>query len=198
MDLGLDEQQEMLKNFARDFLEKECPESLVREMEEDEKGYSPRAVAEDGASRAGWGSSSPSSYGGTGMNVCELVVLLEEFGRALVPGPFISTVVLGGVPIMEAGTEEQKQQFLPKIASGELIMTMALTEPSAKWTADGVALEAKKDGGGYMLNGTKLFVPDAHVSDYMVVVGAHRRVRARTGSRSSSSTLSRPGSSSSG
>src|SRR5438093_1377908 len=169
MDLGLDEQQEMLKNFARDFLEKECPESLVREMEEDEKGYSPELWQK--MAQQGWmGLIIPEEYNGTGMNVCELVALLEEFGRALVPGPFISTVVLGGVPIMEAGTEEQKQQFLPKIASGEMIMTMALTEPSAKWTADGVQLEAKKDGNDYVLNGTKLFVPDAHVSDRMIVV----------------------------
>jgi alkylation response protein AidB-like acyl-CoA dehydrogenase len=173
MDLGLDEQQEMLKNFARDFLEKECPESLVREMEEDEKGYSPELWKKMAAQ--GWmGLIIPESYGGTGMNICELTVLLEEFGRALVPGPFISTVVLGGVPIMEAGTDAQKNEFLPKIASGDLIMTMALTEPSAKWTADGVQLEARKDGGDYVLNGTKLFVPDAHVSDYMVVA-------ARTG-----------------
>src|SRR3990172_3170413 len=173
MDLGLDEQQELLKNFARDFLEKECPESVVREMEEDEKGYSPdlwRKMAQQG-----WmGLIIPEKYGGTGMNLCELVVLLEEFGRALVPGPFISTVVLGGVPVMEAGTEQKKDWVLPKIASGELIMTMALTEPSAKWSADGVTLAAKKDGGDYVLNGTKLFVPDAHVSDYMIVV-------ARTG-----------------
>jgi len=173
MDLGLDEQQEMLKNFARDFLEKECPEQLVRAMEEDEKGYSPELWQK--MAQQGWmGLIIPENYGGTGMNVCELVVLVEEFGRALVPGPFISTVVLGGVPIMEAGTEEQRQQFLPKIASGELIMTLALTEPSAKWTADGVQLEAKKDGSDYVLNGTKLFVQDAHVSDYMVVA-------ARTG-----------------
>ncbi len=173
MDLGLDEQQEMLKNFARDFLEKECPESLVREMEEDEQGYSPdlwKKMADQG-----WmGLIIPEDQGGAGMTLCELVVLLEEFGRALVPGPFISTVVLGAVPIMEAGTDEQKAQYLPKIAAGETIMTMALTEPSAKWTADGVTLEAKKDGGDYVLNGTKLFVPDAHVTDYMVVV-------ARTG-----------------
>src|SRR2546425_4077455 len=169
MDLGLDEQQEMLKNFARDFLEKECPESLVREMEEDEKGYSPELWRK--MAQQGWmGLIIPEEYGGTGMNLCELVVLLEEFGRALVPGPFISTVVLGGVPIMEAGTAEQKQQFLPKMAAGELIMTMAMTEPSAKWTADGVTLEAKKQGSDYVLNGTKLFVPDAHVTDYMVVV----------------------------
>jgi alkylation response protein AidB-like acyl-CoA dehydrogenase len=173
MDLGLDEQQEMLKNFARDFLEKECPEQLVRAMEEDEKGYSPELWQK--MAQQGWmGLIIPDNYNGTGMNICELVVLLEEFGRALVPGPFISTVVLGGVPIMEAGTEEQKQQFLPKIASGDLIMTLALTEPSAKWTADGVQLEAKKDGSDYVLNGTKLFVQDAHVTDYMVVA-------ARTG-----------------
>jgi alkylation response protein AidB-like acyl-CoA dehydrogenase len=173
MDLGLDEQQEMLRNFARDFLEKECPEQLVRQMEEDEKGYSPELWQK--MAQQGWmGLIIPEEYGGTGMNICELVVLLEEFGRALVPGPFIPTVVLGGVPIMEAGTEEQKKQYLPKIASGELIMTMALTEPSAKWTADGVTLEAKKDGGDYVLNGTKLFVQDAHVTDMMVVV-------ARTG-----------------
>jgi len=70
---------------------------------------------------------------------------------------------------MEAGTEEQKHQFLPKIASGEIIMTLALTEPSAKWTADGVQLEAKKDGSDYVLTGTKLFVQDAHVTDYMIV-----------------------------
>ena len=168
MDLGLDEQQEMLKNFARDFLEKECPEQLVRAMEEDEKGYSPELWQK--MAQQGWmGLIIPENYNGTGMNICELVVLLEEFGRALVPGPFISTVVLGGVPIMEAGTEEQKKQFLPRIASGEIIMTLALTEPSAKWTVDGVQLEAKKEGNDYVLNGTKLFVPDAHVSDDMIV-----------------------------
>lgn len=173
MDLGLDEQQEMLKNFARDFLEKECPESLVRQMEEDERGYSPELWQK--MAQQGWmGLIIPEQYGGAGMGLCELVVLLEEFGRSLVPGPFISTVVLGAVPVMEAGTEQQKSWVLPKIAAGELIMTMALTEPSAKWTADGVSLEARKEGGEYVLNGTKLFVPDAHVSDRMIVV-------ARTG-----------------
>jgi alkylation response protein AidB-like acyl-CoA dehydrogenase len=175
MDLGLDEQQEMLKNFARDFLEKECPESLVRQMEEDEKGYSPELWSK--MAEQGWmGLVIPENYGGTGMTICELVVLLEEFGRALVPGPFISTVVLGATPIIEAGTDAQKQEFLPKIADGKLILTLALTEPSAKWSADGVTLEAKKDGDNYVLNGTKLFVPDAHVTDYMVVV-------ARTGGK---------------
>ena len=90
MDLGLSEEQELLKNAARDFLEKECPETLVREMEEDEKGYSPdlwKKMAEQG-----WqGLLIPDSYGGAGFGYLDLIILIEEFGRALVPGPFIST-----------------------------------------------------------------------------------------------------------
>ncbi len=169
MDLGLDEQQDLLKNFARDFLEKECPEAVVREMEEDEKGYSPELWGK--MAEQGWmGLIIPEEHGGVGWGLCELTVLLEEFGRALAPGPYISTVVLGGVPILEGGSDEQQQQLLPKIAAGEVIMTLALTEPSAKWDADGVQLEAKKEGNDYVLNGVKLFVPDAHVTDQMIVV----------------------------
>jgi len=168
MDLGLSEEQQLLKNAARDFLEKECPDTFVREMEEDERGYTPEFWQMMAAQ--GWqGIVIPEQYGGTGMTFTDLIVLLEEFGRALVPGPFISTVVLGAMPILEVGTEEQKQEFLPKIAAGELTLTLALTEPSAKWDADGVAMPAKAEGDSFVLSGTKLFVPDAHVSDYMVV-----------------------------
>lgn len=169
MDLGLSEEQEMLKNFARDFLEKECPEKYVRDMEEDERGYSPevwRKMADQG-----WqGLIIPEQYGGAGLGFLDLVVLLEEFGRALVPGPFISTVVLGAIPILEAGSEEQKRDLLGRIASGDLIMTLAFTEPSARFDADGVETTAAREGDGYVLNGTKLFVPDANVADSMIVV----------------------------
>jgi alkylation response protein AidB-like acyl-CoA dehydrogenase len=168
MDLGLSEEQQLLKNAARDFLEKECPEAFVREMEENERGYTPEFWQKMAAQ--GWqGIVIPERYGGIGMTFTDLIVLLEEFGRALVPGPFISTVVLGAMPILEAGTEEQKKEFLPKIAAGKLTLTLALTEPSAKWDADGVAMPAKAEGDSFVLSGTKLFVPDAHVSDYMVV-----------------------------
>jgi alkylation response protein AidB-like acyl-CoA dehydrogenase len=168
MDLGLSEEQQLLKNAARDFLEKECPEALVRQMEEDERGYTPEFWQMMAAQ--GWlGIIIPEQYGGVGMTFTDLIVLLEEFGRALVPGPFISTVVLGATPILEAGTEEQKQELLPKIAAGELIMTLALTEPSARWDASGVAMPAKADGDSFVLSGTKLFAPDANVSDYMLV-----------------------------
>jgi alkylation response protein AidB-like acyl-CoA dehydrogenase len=168
MDLGLSEEQEMLKNFARDFLEKECPEKLVRDMEEDEKGYSPELWQK--MAEQGWqGLIIPPEYGGSGMTFVDLIILVEEFGRALVPGPFIPTVIGGAIPILEMGSEEQKKEFLPKLAAGQMIMTLAVTEPTARFDAEGVELEAKAEGDPFVLNGTKLFVRDSHVSDYMVV-----------------------------
>ena len=172
MDLGLSEEQELLKNAARDFLEKECPESYVRAMEEDERGYSPevwRKMAE-----LGWqGLMIPEEYGGVGFGFLDLVVLIEEFGRALVPGPFLPTMV-AATAVLEGGPEEQKPEVLGAVAAGERIMTLAFTEPSARFDAEGVQLTATKDGGDYVLNGVKLFISDAHVADQMVVV-------ARTG-----------------
>ncbi|MDE3094375.1 MAG: acyl-CoA/acyl-ACP dehydrogenase [Chloroflexota bacterium] len=170
MDLGLSEEQELLKNAARDFLEKECPETLVREMEEDEKGYSPelwKKMAEQG-----WqGLLIPDQYGGAGFGFLDLIILIEEFGRALVPGPFISTQVGGVLPLLEGGTEQQKKYALPRIASGDAIWTLAYTEPSARFDTEGVALEVKEDGSDLVLNGTKLFIRDANVADYFTVVG---------------------------
>jgi alkylation response protein AidB-like acyl-CoA dehydrogenase len=169
VDLGLTEEQEMLKNFARDFLEKECPEKVVRDMEEDEKGYPPELWQK--MAEQGWqGLVIPPDYGGSGMTFLDLIILLEEFGRAIVPGPFIPTVIGGAIPIVEMGSDEQKKAFLPKIAAGQMIMTLALTEPSARFDAEGVELAAKAEGDSFVLNGTKLFVRDSHVSDYMVVV----------------------------
>ena len=169
VDFGLNEEQEMLKKTARSFLEKECPVSLVRDMEEDEKGYSPelwRKMAE-----LGWlGLVFPEQYGGGGGNFLDLTVLLEEMGRSLVPGPFVPTVVLGGLPILAAGTEEQKQDFLPGIVRGEAILTMALTEPSASYSSQGIEVGAIADNGDYIINGTKLFVPDAHIARHLLSV----------------------------
>jgi len=169
VDFSLNEEQEMLKTTARDFLEKECPVSLVRDMEEDEKGYSPelwRKMAE-----LGWlGLVFPEEYGGGGGDFLDLTVLLGEMGRSLVPGPFVSTVVLCGLPILAAGTEEQKHDFLPGIAEGGTILTMALTEPSACYSAQSIEAGASLDNGDYLITGTKLFVPDAHVAQHLLCV----------------------------
>jgi alkylation response protein AidB-like acyl-CoA dehydrogenase len=172
MDLGLTEEQQMLREFARDFLEKECTEAYVRDMEEDATGYLPevwRKMAEQG-----WmGLMVPEQYGGAGMGFLDLMVLIEEFGRAIVPGPFITSSV-STIALLEAASDAQKQALLPGIASGDKIWTLAHTEPSARFDAEGVQLTATRDGDVYVLNGTKLFIKDSHVADHMVVV-------ARTG-----------------
>tara|TARA_Y100000996_G_scaffold377443_1_gene329497 strand:- start:4648 stop:5772 length:1125 start_codon:yes stop_codon:yes gene_type:complete len=173
MDLGLNEIQQMLKTSAKEFLDSECPDTYVREMEEDSKGYTDeiwQKIAEQG-----WiGLIIPEEYGGAGLEFQDLIILLEEMGRYMLPGPYFTTVVLGGMTLMKSATEEQKKEYLPRIAEGQIIVTLALTEPDASWDASGVQLEATDTTNGYVLNGTKLFVPYANVSEYLIVA-------ARTG-----------------
>jgi len=169
MDFALSEEQEMLRKMSRDFLQNECPKSLVREMEEDEKGYSPELWKK--MAELGWmGLVFPEEYGGEGLDFLDLTVLIEELGRALVPGPYLSTVVYCGLPILAAGTDEQKREFLPKIAKGDLMLSLALTEPSATWDAAGVTVKAKPEGDDFVISGTKLFISDAHVADCLLCV----------------------------
>jgi len=166
MDLGLSEEQELLKNSAREFLEKECPEEHVRAMEEDEKGYSPdlwKKMAD-----LGWqGLMIPENYGGAGFSFLDLCVLVEETGRALLPGPFIPNQIAASI-ILAAGNDEQKAKYLPKLADGSAIFTYAFTEPSGRWDAEGVQMAATAAGSDIVINGTKLFVPDANVADYIL------------------------------
>ena len=174
MDLGLNEAQQMLKNSAQEFLEAECPDTYVREMEEDENGYTSEMWQK--LAEQGWlGLIIPEKYGGVELEFQDLAILLEEMGRYMLPGPYFSNVVLGGMSIMDSGTEEQKQEYLPRLAEGQIIVTLALNEPSGRWDAEGKQLSATENGDDYTLSGTKLFVPNAHVSDYIVVA-------ARTGS----------------
>lgn len=167
MDLDLSEEQEMLRNMARDFLEQECPKTLVREMEQDKKGYSPELWAR--TAELGWmGLPFPQEYGGMGGDFVDLIILLGEMGRALMPGPFIATVVSSGLPILHHGADEQKGEFLPKITSGELIMSLALTESSVRFDESGIQVKADDEFTNYSISGTKLFVSYAHVADWMV------------------------------
>ncbi len=168
MDLELNETQQMLRNSAREFLSRESPLSLVRAMEEDEKGYTTQLWQQ--MVELGWtGVALPESYGGDGGNFLDLAVLLEEMGRALTPGPFFSTVVLGALTLLDSGSNAQKQDLLPKVTRGQILMTLALTEVSASYEPWGVQMEAVREGDDFILSGTKLFVPDAHVSDVMIV-----------------------------
>ena len=169
MDLALSEEQEMIRRMARELLEQECPKTLVREMEEDEKGFSPdlwKSFADVGF----LGFPFPEKYGGTDSSFLDLTVLIEEMGRAMVPGPYFYTVALCGMAINQFGTEAQKEEYLPRIAQGEAIFTLALTEASGRWSADGIEVKASAEDGDFVIDGVKLFVPDAHVADYLLVV----------------------------
>ena len=175
MDFALSEEQEMLKKSARDFLSAECPKSLIRKIEEDELGYSPELWKK--MAGLGWmGLALPEKYGGAGLSLLDLAVLFEEFGRAAVPGPMFCTTALGALPILDWGTEEQKKTFLPKAAAGELLLTMALAEPEVNEDPMFIATRAMTKDDGFLIHGTKLFVPYAHIADYLLVVARTKGV----------------------
>lgn len=169
MDFALSEEQEMLRKTARDFLSMECPKSLLREIEASDLGYSPelwRKMAE-----LGWmGLIVPEEYGGMGLNLLYLAVLFEEFGRAATPGPMFATTALGALPVIEFGTDLQKEALLTGIASGELIVTAAISEPEVNEDPRFVGTHAFPQGDRFAITGTKLFIPYAHIASYLLVV----------------------------
>jgi alkylation response protein AidB-like acyl-CoA dehydrogenase len=170
MKLTLTEEQEMLRKTARDFLTDKCSKKFVKQMEGSETGYS-RELWQEMAELGWMGLAFPEKYGGGDMSFLDLAVLLEEMGRACLPGPFFSAVVLGGLSILDVGNEEQKQEYLPKLVRGEEIFTLALTEPGYhNYDASSVTVEAIHDDSNYIISGTKLFVPDAHIADYLLCV----------------------------
>src|SRR5947209_8299341 len=146
MDFAFSEEQEMLRRSAREFLAKECGPKLVRKLMESPQAYDPalwNKMAELGWTALGI----PDSYGGVG-TFLDLVVVLEEAGRALLPGPFFATMGLALPALIEAGTEAQKKDVLGAIAQGSARATLAFTEPAGRWDASGIALTAKQAGGG--------------------------------------------------
>jgi alkylation response protein AidB-like acyl-CoA dehydrogenase len=172
MDFAFSEEQEMLRRSARDFLAKECPPKLVRKLMDGPDAYDPALWKK--MAGLGWTSLGiPESHGGAG-GFLDLIVVLEECGRALLPGPFFATMGLAVPALIEAGSEAQKKEALGAIAEGKARATLAFTEPSGRWDAAGVTLAAKPVGGGWQLDGVKLFVPDADSADYTVVAARTR------------------------
>jgi alkylation response protein AidB-like acyl-CoA dehydrogenase len=173
MNFGFNEEQELLRNTARKFFENECGSDTVRRLMETPEGISAelwKKLAEQG-----WlGLIYPEQYDGTGLGLVDLVVLMEEMGRAVAPGPYFSTVLLGGLAILEAGGEGQKKEWLPRIAAGDKRVALAWMEPSAQLGPAGVTLTAVKRGETFTLSGTKLFVHDAHTADALVVAARTR------------------------
>src|SRR5438552_4234969 len=173
MDIGFSEEQEMLRETARKFLDDECSTQFVRKLMATEAAVTAEFWAQLAAN--GWlGITYPEEMGGSGLGLLDLVVLMEEIGRAVMPGPYPATVLLGGAAIAAAGSPAQRQEWLPRIAAGEAKATLAATEPNARWDAAGITLVARETRGGFALSGTKMFVPDAHLADVLVVAARSR------------------------
>lgn len=168
MDLRFTEEQEMLRKAVRDFLSTECPKEKVRELVKSEFGYSPDIWHE--IANLGWlGLTIPEKYGGNEMSFLHLALLIEEMGRNIYPSPFLPTV-MSTLPIIEEGTEEQRENILPRIAIGDLIVTMAIWEESGTFDTAEINTTAALLGNEYWINGIKLFVEMGHVADYFIVV----------------------------
>lgn len=168
MDVRFTEEQERLRESVRAFLAQECPLTRVREWMERDCGGDEK-LWEQMAELGWWGLVLPQEYGGSGLGPLELVVMLEEMGKVLIPGRFFSTVVLAGLAIEMGGSPAQKQRFLPQIAEGRLCASLAQLEANGRWGAEGVRLPATPTPGGFRLDGTKLFVQDADSAQLLVV-----------------------------
>ena len=171
MNFAFSEEQEELRKSVRRFLEDKSTESEVRRLMETTEGYD-KAVWDQMANQLGLqGLAIPEEYGGSGFSYVELIVVLEEMGRALLCAPYFSTVALAANTLLHSGDDAAKKEHLPGIASGETIATLAFTEDSGRWDEGAITLTASKSGGGYTLDGQKMFVIDGHTADLILVAG---------------------------
>ncbi len=165
MQFGLSESQEILKDNARKFFAGECPINQVRKLAETGSAYDADLWSKM-AAQGFTGIIFPEQYGGMGMSVVDLILLMEEAGRALVPGPFFATVALAATVIDAVATDAQKKKYLAPICSGEARSTLAEIEAGAGWGTRSGEKMAAVNG---RLTGEKLFVPDAAAADFLVV-----------------------------
>ena len=169
MSFVLSEEQQELRDVVRHFLEAKSPERAVREQMDTERGYD-EAVWQQMAGQLGLqGLIIPEEYGGSGFTAVELAVVLEEMGRALLCAPYFATVVLAANTVLQSGDAAAKQAYLPGIAAGTTVATLAFSEPSGRWDAEGIQARADLGPDGWRITGTKSFVLDGHVADLILV-----------------------------
>jgi alkylation response protein AidB-like acyl-CoA dehydrogenase len=179
MDFAFTEEQEMLRKMARDFLAAECPRDTVRKLIKDEKGFTPELWAK--MTELGWpGLIIPEQYGGVGGSFMDIVALVEEMGRGALVGPFFSSLV-GTLAVLEMASDQQKADLLPKIASGKLVLTTAFSEPGVGYELDAIQCQATAEGDDWVINGTKLFVENAHLADLILVAAKTKHATKQEG-----------------
>jgi len=170
VDFDFDEDQQELRRTVRRFLEHSSSEADVRRLMATELGYD-RAVWDRMATELGLhGLAVPEEYGGAGFSFTELGVVLEEMGRALLCAPFFASVVLAAELLKAIDDEQARKDYLPGIASGDTIATVALTEDDGGWAPSSVTVRAVRDGGTWRLTGTKTYVPDGLSAGLILVV----------------------------
>ena len=158
----------MLREAAKRFLADNCSTKFVRQMMADttahEAGFWQKLVGQ------GWpGLLIPEQYVRANGTYLDMTVIVEEMGKAIIPGPFFAAALLGAPAFIEGGSDAQKSEFLPKMAEGKFIATVAIAEAPGRFDAGGIELKAAKKGSGYTISGEKFFVPDAHVADAILV-----------------------------
>ena len=173
MDLDFTEEHEMLREMVRGVCAEYSPLEVVRALEDDEKGY-PDELWKQLVELGIVGILVPETYGGQGQSLLEAAIVYEELGRALAPIPHFHSAILSAGALLAAGSDEQKETWLPGIAAGEKILTPAWLEPGNGFGAKGVQMRATPDGGDFVLSGSKLHVNFATAADQLVVL-------ARTG-----------------
>lgn len=168
MDTTLSEEEVMVRETARKFLEAECPTKLVREMEKDPKGYPPDLWKQ--AAELGWqGLALPEKYGGSDMPLAYLGLVLEEVGRALAPLPLLSTVV-AALALAREANDELRSAVLPVVAAGDVVLTWAFHEQNPLLVPEAVQCQAVADGNDFVINGSKMFVDNYVAADHCLVV----------------------------
>lgn len=180
LDLSLNENEEMLKNTALSFLEREVPKDVMMELHDSDTGYT--ADIWQKVADMGWlGIIIPEEYGGVEYPLTSAGVLFETLGTGPLPGPYFSSGILGSLIVNEAAHDEQKKEILPKVADGTMILTLALTEPGYSWEPGALKTTAEENNGDFVLNGIKLFTFDALAATHFLV--AARTGEANGGSR---------------
>ena len=168
MDFGLNETQELIRSSAAEYLSDRSPSDFVRAMAVDEQGYTDDFWREVG--ELGWlGLIVPEEHGGSGMDMSDMAVLLAEWGSALAPGPMIESAVVSASAIDRFGSDTQKQQWLPGIATGETVAVPALTGLDGSSDSKAIGAKASETSGGWVLSGTGRFVPFGNSADLVLL-----------------------------
>ncbi len=170
MKFSFSNEQEQFRTMLRRFLAEKSPPAEVRRLMATDAGFERDTWRKLNADLGLSAVHIPEAYGGQGFGFVELAIVMEEMGRALLCGPYFSSVVLAANAILNAGTEDQKQALLPGIAAGETVAALACTEENGLWDSSGVTLTATPSGARYRLDGVKSFVLDGHTADLIVAL----------------------------